>query len=221
MLAEPQPLERLRANLERILGNGMVADPIAHASQVADVAAVLHEAFASRGFLVTLVGGSAIEIHAPGIYRSGDLDVVLEATQEATHLREEIFLGLGFRHAGRHWRHGSDLFVELVNGPVAGPTEDVRVGDAEFRIVTKEVVLRDRLVGFKHWKYTAYGEQAVDMLAAFGSELDPTWLLPELEREDALDALEALQQLARSSKPITDQLLRGMIDELHDRERNR
>jgi len=33
-------------------------------------------------------------------------------------------------------------------------------------VVKKEVLLRDRVVGFKHWKYTAYGEQAIDMLGA-------------------------------------------------------
>lgn len=49
---------------------------------------------------------------------------------------------------------------------MAGPAEVVRVGEAELRVVKKEVVLRDRLVGFKHWKHTAYGEQAIDMLAA-------------------------------------------------------
>jgi hypothetical protein len=27
----------------------------------------------------------------------------------------------------------------------------VRVGEAQFRVVKKEVVLRDRVVGFKHW----------------------------------------------------------------------
>jgi hypothetical protein len=55
------------------------------------------------------------------------------------------------------------------------------VGQSVFRVVTKEVPLRDRVVGFKQWQYTAYGEQALDMLAAFGDELDESWLLPELQ----------------------------------------
>lgn len=208
-------LKHLRSELEVVLASGMAEDPIEHATQVADVASVLHSAFASAGFEVTLVGGSAIEVHAPGIYRSGDLDVVIEKGRGRTERRDEIFEALGFERVGRHWRHGDQLFVEIVSGPVAGPAEEVRVGDAEFRVVQKEVVLRDRLVGFKHWKHTAYGEQAIDMLAAFGDDLDMSWLRPELEREDSLDALEALRKLARSDVPVTDQVLRDLVDDLN------
>ncbi len=76
---------------------------------------------------------------------------------------------------------------------------------------------RDRLVGFKHWKHTAYGEQAIDMIAAFGDDLDTSWLGPELEREDSMDALEALRQLASSQERVTDQVLRDLIDDLNRR----
>ena len=100
---------------------------------------------------------------------------------------------------------------------MAGPAEEVRVGDAEFRVVKKEVPLRDRLVGFKHWKHTAYGEQAIDMIAAFGDDLDMSWLVPELERENSLDALEALRELASSQERVTDRVLRDLIDDLNRR----
>lgn len=213
----PDELKDLRSELEAVLDSGMAEDPIEHATQVARVASILHSAFASAGFEVTLVGGSAIEVHAPGIYRSGDLDVVIERGRAEPKPREEIFEALGFNRAGRHWRHGDQLFVEVVSGPVAGPAEEVRVGAAEFRVVKKEVVLRDRLVGFKHWKHTAYGEQAIDMLAAFGDDLDMSWLRPELEREDSLDALEALRPLAHSDVPVTNPMLRDLVDDLNRR----
>ena len=217
MTTPNQSLRGLRARLRIVLANGMAEDPIEHAKQVAEIAAILHAAFAEAGFVVTLVGGSAIEIHAPGIYRSGDMDVVIERTRQGSGRRDEVFCGLGFTREGRHWRHGNDLFVETVKEPVEGPAENVRVGDAEFRVVTKEVVLRDRVVGFKQWKYTAYGQQAIDMLAAFGDELDMRWLLPELKREASLDALQALQILAESDAPVTDQALRDLIERLHHR----
>jgi hypothetical protein len=214
-VSSPEPhLEALRVSLAEILAGGLAEDPIEHARQVAEIAGVLYGAFAGAGFVSTLVGGAAIEIHAPGIYRSGDMDVVLDAAREAHRRREDVFLDLGFEREGRHWRHGEELFVEVVSGPVAGPAEEVRVGRAEFRIVAKEVLLRDRLVGFKHWEYTGYGQQAIDMLAAFGDDLDTSWLLPELRREDALDALEALRDLARSSSPVTDQTLRELLGRL-------
>jgi len=207
----------LRARLQMILAAGLAKEPLAHAEQVAEIAGVLHEAFEPEGFSATLVGGSAIEIHAPGIYLSGDLDYVIDRTREGTKHVSEIFEALGFKkQAGRHWVLG-DLFIEQVSSPVAGPTEEVRVGQSVFRIVAKEVVLRDRVVGFKHWEYTAYGQQALDMLAAFGEELDEGWLFDELRRENSLDALKALRELARSDKPVTDETLRELVDQLRDR----
>lgn len=200
--------------LQTILARGLAKNPLAHAEQVAEIAGVLHEAFEPEGYAATLVGGSAIEIHAPGIYLSGDLDYVIDRVREGTRPIDEVFQDLGFeKQGGRHWVRG-DLFVERVSGPVAGPTEEVRVGESVFRIVTKEVALRDRVVGFKQWEYTAYGEQALDMLAAFGDELDLSWLCDELRREDSLDALDALRDLARSDEPVTDEVLRQMVDRL-------
>jgi hypothetical protein len=76
-------------------------------------------------------------------------------------------------------------------------------------------LLRDRVVGFKQWEYTAYGQQAVDMLAAFGDELDEAWLLKELRREASLDALEALRALAESDQRVTEGVLRNLLDRLH------
>jgi hypothetical protein len=213
----PEHMLALRARLQMILEAGLANDPLGHAEQVAGIAGVLHEAFDPEGFSATLVGGSAIEIHAPGIYLSGDLDYVIDRIREGTKQVSEIFESLGFKkHGGRHWVL-EDLFIEQVSSPVAGPTEEVRVGESVFRIVTKEVPLRDRVVGFKQWEYTAYGEQALDMLAAFGDELDEGWLFAELRREDSLDALEALRELARSDEPVTDETLRDLVDRLRGR----
>ncbi len=207
----------LRARLQMILAVGLAKDPLAHAEQVAEIAGVLHEAFEPEGFSATLVGGSAIEIHAPGIYLSGDLDYVIDRVREGTKQVNEIFESLGFnKQGGRHWVFG-DLLIEQVSSPVAGPTEEVRVGESVFRIVTKEVALCDRVVGFKQWDYTAYGEQAVDMLAAFGDELDEGWLLDGLRREDSLDAFEALRELARSDDPVTDEILRDLLERIRGR----
>lgn len=216
-MTESNRMLALRANLQTILVTGLAEDPLAHAEQVAEIAGVLHDAFEAEGYSVTLVGGSAIEIHAPGIYLSGDLDYVIEPVQRDARQVAEIFNDLGFtRQGGRHWVLG-DLFIEQVAGPVAGPTETVRVGESVFRIVKKEVPLRDRVVGFKHWEYTGYAEQALDMLAAFGDELEMGWLLEELEREDSLDALEALRALAESNQQVTDQVLRDLLNRLRRR----
>jgi hypothetical protein len=213
-MTNPDRPTSLRMRLKILLAQGMSDDPIRHAEQVAEVTAILHAAFTPEGFIVTLVGGSAIEIHAPGVYVSGDMDLVIEKKANASKQVDEMFQSLGFRkEGGRHWVFG-DLFIETVRGPVEGPTEEVRVGDSVFRIVTKEVALRDRVVGFKHWKHTAYGEQAIDMLVAFGHELDRTWLIPELERENSLDAFHALNDLAQSNSPVTADILNAMLEDL-------
>lgn len=90
----------------------------------------------------------------------------------------------------------------------------MEIGGAAFRVVRKEVPLRDRIVGFKHWRHTAYGDQAIAMLIAFGDRLDREWLERELGPEDARDALEALQELARSDAPVTHERLLSLADDL-------
>ena len=196
----------------------MSTDALKHAQQVAQIAAVLHEAFTKVGLRCTVVGGSAIEIHAPGVYKSGDIDVVIDAVCAANleaRIRE-VFEGLGFARQGRHWVQG-DLFVEVPSHDLSDPSEVVRVGDALLRVVTKEVVLADRIVGFKHWNETGYGVQAIDMLAAFGDELDMTWLEPKLRSEGSWDAFEALRELARSREAVTAQSLLAVVDRLRGR----
>jgi hypothetical protein len=216
-MAKDRPTsDRLRARLGEILAPGLADDPVTHARQVAQVAGILHSALAGRGLTSTLVGGSAIEIHAPGIYMSGDLDLVIEGGSATKAIRDEVFQALGLTRVGRHWRRG-DLFIETVPGPVAGPAEDVEVAGTTFRVVRKEVPLRDRLVGFKHWHHTAYGDQAIAMIIAFGEDLDMSWLEPELRREDALDALRELSTLAASAEPVTHQRLLDLVDRLNQR----
>jgi hypothetical protein len=41
------------------------------------------------------------------------------------------------------------------------------------------------------------------------------WLEPELVREDALDSLDVLRNLARSDTPVTHRRLLAVLDSLH------
>ena len=90
-------------------------------------------------------------------------------------------------------------------------------GDLRFRVARKEVLLRDRIVGFMHWKHTAYGEQAAAMLAAFGGALDEAWLTAELRGEGALPALDALRALVASGAPLDERTLDDVLERLHRR----
>ena len=207
-----------RAALDAVLARGLADDAIEHARQVAAIAAALYAAFEAAGLRCTLVGGSAIEVHAPGVLKTGDVDVVIEASHlaDARARIGAVFDTLGFERAGRHWRRG-DLFVEVPGLSMEDPDELVRVGPHVFRVIAKEAVLADRIVGFKHWRYTGYGEQAIEMLAAFGDDLRLDWLLPKLQREGAVDAFQALSAIARSAEPVTEESLQALIGQLHRR----
>lgn len=179
---------------------------------------MLHDAFELVGLRCTLVGGSAVEIHAPGVYVTGDLDVVIE-TQRVEGGSERVaavFTELGFKRDGRHWARG-ELFVEVPSHVLSDPAEKVRVAKAVFRVVAKEVVLADRIVGFKHWQYTAYGHQAIAMLVAFGERLNMPWLKSRLQSEHCMDAFVALKQLAERGTRVTETVLRALLVKLRGR----
>lgn len=52
------------------------------------------------------------------------------------------------------------------------------------------------------------------MLVAFGDRLDRDWLERELRAENARDALEALEELARSDTSVTHERLLALTDNL-------
>lgn len=63
-----------RAVLDNVLARGLADHPIEHARQVAALAGALYQAFEAEGPRCTLVRGSAMEVHAPGVLKTGDLD---------------------------------------------------------------------------------------------------------------------------------------------------
>lgn len=95
------------------------------------------------------------------------------------------------------------------------PTQLVRVGALRFRVVRKEVLLRDRVVGFLHWLQPAYGQQAIDMVVAFGAAgIDEEWLRAALRREGAERAYDALRELAAGDRPVDVTELERLLDAL-------
>lgn len=200
---------RPHAQLQRVLAPSLSNDPLEHAEQFAHVASILHDAFTKAGLRCTVVGGSAMEIHAPGVYVSGDMDVVVERLRSDAVRHDTVFESLGFDREGRHWRMG-DLFVEVPGTALSEPSELMRVGKFVFQIVKKEVILADRIIGYRQWGTLAYGQQAIDLLVAFGDEMDEDWLREKLFREGSVDALEPLTDLAASQRPID----RATLDDL-------
>lgn len=154
----------LRARFERIL-----AGNASHVETMTTAAAIISEVLRRRGMEATLVGGAAIEFHASDVYTTGDLDLIVEGRS-----RDDLDSALtefGFTKRGRHWVFG-DLFVEVPGNWMSDPVDVVAVGDLRLRVIRREIVLADRIIGFKHWRATAYGAQAIALLALFGDSLD-------------------------------------------------
>jgi hypothetical protein len=81
-----------------------------HVERLSLAAAVLTTALDAAGMRATMVGGAAVEFHAPGAYITTDLDLVVEGRSRAA--LDQVFLSLGLERRGRHWVRG-DLFVEV------------------------------------------------------------------------------------------------------------
>lgn len=205
----------LRGALDLLFTSGVASDPIDHARQVAMAASIISQAFDTVGLRSTLVGGSAIEVYAPGIFKSGDIDLVIESPRGET-VRDRldgVFSSLGFTRVGRHWKRG-DLFVEVPSSSLDENPERVRVGHFVLNIVSKESLLADRVVGFKWWGVTAHGQQAIDMIAAFGNDVELEKLYARLDREDSRDAYDRLASLAASGEPVTEAVLARLLVDL-------
>lgn len=183
-----------------------------HVERLTIAAAAVSEVLRRQGMQATLVGGGAIEFHAPDIYATSDVDFVVEGRSRAEI--DAALKEVGFRRQGRHWVRG-ELFVEVPGNWMSDPVDVVRVGDLTLRVVKREVVLADRIIGFKHWRTTAYGAQAVAMLAAFGESLDEPLLRERLRAEDSEDALAALRRLTEGSEEVDEERLREVLLRLH------
>ncbi len=202
----------LRDDLDALL----TRDDLPHVERLTLAAAIVSEALRARGLEATLVGGGAIEFYAPGSYATSDIDLVVERSRPLDDLERALadsFEALGFARAGRHWRRDT-VFVEVPSIRVTDPTESYPIGPYRLRVLRKEILLGERIVGFQHWRFTGYGAQALDLMAAFGADLDEGVLRTYLQREGAEDAYNALRALATSGRVITDELLRHTMDSL-------
>jgi hypothetical protein len=175
-----------------------------HVERITLAAAVIATALKTAGMTATLVGGAAIEFHAPSTYVTTDIDFVVEGRTRADI--HEVLTLLGFSRQGRHWVW-ADLFVEVPGNYLSEPTEEFEFGSMTLRVIQKEYVLADRIVGFRHWKYWGYGQQAIALISAFGNDLDEKALRAYLRREGSEDTYDLLLQYKSSGEPVTTEAL--------------
>lgn len=172
-----------------------------HHERLILTAAVISTALAREGMRATLVGGGAIELHAPGVYRTGDIDFVVEGRTRVD--LDRVLRSLGLEKDGRHWVM-DDLFVEVPGNEMDSPVDVQSLDGWDLRVVTKESVLADRIVGFRHWKYWGYGSEAIALIRSFRNDLDEKALRRALRREGAEHAYGVLKKLAWSGRDVTE-----------------
>lgn len=171
-----------------------------HVERLTWAAAIISTALHKAGMRATLVGGGAIEFHAPGAYTTSDLDFVVEYRPRSE--LDRVLRSLGFGRSGRHWIL-DDLYVEVPGNFVEDPVVTEVVGPFELRVMRKEILLGERIVGFRHAKTWAHGLQAIALIRAFGSEIDEAVLRKYLRREGSEDAYELLRGVADSDAELT------------------
>jgi hypothetical protein len=194
-------------DLRRALQEAVADADLSHVQRMSLASAIVSAALERAGMEATVVGGSAIEFYAPESYSTGDIDLVVDrASREKL---AEVFGALGMTPRDRHW-YIDDLFFEVPSFRMEDPARTFEVGPFTLRVVAREIVLAERIVGYRYWKYWGYGLQAILMLRAFGRDLDESILRGFLRREQAESAYELLRELADSDEALSE----GELDEI-------
>ncbi|HYH82256.1 MAG TPA: hypothetical protein VEX86_20775 [Longimicrobium sp.] len=178
-----------------------------HVERLMLTAAILQTALREAGMEATLVGGGAIEVYVPESYTTSDIDLVVE--RRTRDDIDRVFTALGLSRSGRHWTRG-DMYVEVPGNYLPEAVEEFRLGTMTLRVIRREHVLADRVVGWRHWKFWRYGLDAVSMLKAFGDTIDDATIRPHLRREGAEDAYNVLRELMESGEPINEESLEAL-----------
>jgi hypothetical protein len=189
------------ADLRQALHEAVGDSSLPHVRRMSLAAAIVSTALERAGMEATLVGGSAIEFYVTGSYTTADIDFIVErATREKL---AEVFAALGMQRKDRHWYVG-DLYFEVPSFRREDPALTFEVGPFTLRVIAREVVLAERITGFKYWKYWGYGLQAVDMIRTFRHLIDEEALRNWLKREQAEDAYDLLCDVADSGRELTE-----------------
>jgi len=99
------PIVRDEALDLREMLDAVLASKSDHAPRLAKSAAIVCEALRREGLEATVVGGAAIELHAPDAYATHDLDLVVSGrfSIDWSAVQARTFQSLGFTRSARHW----------------------------------------------------------------------------------------------------------------------
>ncbi len=123
---------------------------------------------ALNGIDTVLVGGSVVSIYSSGIYRSGDLDLVVRNDRDESIIKNALN-DLGFEKHGRHYEHPKckHIFIEFVPPPLSIGSEysikphEIPVEEITIKILSPTDCIKDRLASYIYFNARECLDQAV------------------------------------------------------------
>ncbi len=161
------------------------------------------------GIPTVLVGGAVVAIYSEGLYRSGDLDMVLDRHRRS-HVTEAL-KEIGFvPDKSRYFKHPEckHLYVEFPPGPVELGEEypvfpaEIQVEGRILRLLSPTDCVKDRLAAYIHWKLRDNFRQALLVAKRQKDWIDFENLAAWCDREGGAEAYEELlKELSKTEPP--------------------
>jgi hypothetical protein len=151
-----------------------------------------------------LAGGAVVAIYTEGLYRSGDVDLLLEGFPAKAVA--DVLTPLGFHQRRRYWAHPKrpHLYVEFPPGPVS-LGEEFPVTPAELekdgrmlKLLSPTDCVKDRLAAWIYWKSRATLDQAALVATRQRNAIDFDQVSDWCRREGAPKAFDDLLEAMRS-----------------------
>ena len=151
---------------------------------------------------IIITGGFAVEVYTGRIYRTMDVDIVVEG--ELTHKVLECFLARFSEKIGRGYLPRYDVIqlksldiVSIVYDKKVPPTK-LLVSDYYVYLVPVEELVITYLAGWKYWKATEDRDKALWLYATWRKKLNSGYLRKRAEEEGVEDYLEELDEYVDS-----------------------
>ena len=161
------------------------------------------------GIPTVLVGGAVVAIYSEGLFRSGDLDMVLDRHRRS-HVTEAL-KEIGFvPDKSRYFKHPEckHLYVEFPPGPVELGEEypvfpaEIQVEGRILRLLSPTDCVKDRLAAYIHWKLRDNFRQALLVAKRQKDWIDFENLAAWCDREGGAEAYEELlKELSKTEPP--------------------
>ncbi|ABL87421.1 conserved hypothetical protein [Pyrobaculum islandicum DSM 4184] len=149
---------------------------------------------------VVIVGGFAVELYSGGVYRTGDVDFVLDTHNPQAAL--EVFTALanaaGWRRVSRVWEGPSPLYLDLVGLEYLGRVKELWACGSRLYVQSPEDSVVSSLAACVLRNSPADCERAAAVLAAQWEQIDWAYLRERAKREEVLEKLvELADKVAR------------------------